>query len=609
MKLVKSLQNEGLSDSRGEGIKSSYLLALFIFYYSVSLRLVFIIPTKHLTMLFLATFFSFSFFTADSLKPVVNTPVVQARVEAVRRQMSSTLPILSLDTAVLTPQQAQAQRVVLADTELRTLFLDADTKRPLRSEIFGIMPARPSDYSAAPECSDGSCYRVELYNYANNGSILAIVHLAQNKVIRFAAVPQTQPDIPTHLKELALHIAIEAPEVEKALGFKPTRENALMADTKTALNRTRCERSRHLCVAPTFVKDNRALWVIVDLTDLSIAGLRWTNTGNTITRPTERRIQNDELTECYCVKTNALERDGWKFNYIITSSDGLRISEVDFNGKRVVRNAKLVDWHVSYSNTDGFGYSDAVGCPFFSSAAVIAIEKPRIEDITENGAVVGFSLSQNYASEGWPTPCNYNYEQRYEFYKDGRFRVAAASLGRGCGNNGTYRPVSRVVFENARQFAEWTGADWKTWTKEGWQLQKNTTRYTPEGYQYQLTDGQGSGFAVLANTGQMNDGGRGDEAYTYITKNHPDLDEGESDLITIGPCCNTDYRQGPEKFIEPKPEPINNDSELVFWYVPQIRNDDRDGKKYCWAESVLKDGVYETKVYPCYSGPMFVPVK
>lgn len=560
--------------------------------------------------LIFAAFLTLNIFHTDSLKPDLNTPEVRARVEAIRQQLASGTAVIPMDTATLNDRQKMAQRIVLTDGEIKKLIVAENTGQPMRSEIFGIIPARPSDYSAAPECSDGSCFRVEIYNYALNASVLAIVHLAQNKVTRVGVIPQTQPDIPVHLKELALHIATESPEVEKALGFKPTKENALMSDTKTALNRTRCERSKHLCVAPTFIKGKKALWVIVDLTDLRVAGIRWTNTGNSATQPTERRVQNEDITECYCAKSSVVERNGWKMNYIITSSDGLRVSEVDYKGKRMIRNAKLVDWHVSYSTTDGFGYSDAVGCPFFSTAAVIAIEKPKIEDLTENGAVVGFSITQNFASEGWPTPCNYNYEQRFEFYEDGRFRVGAASLGRGCGNDGTYRPVTRVAFEGTHQFSEWTGNDWRAWNKEGWQLQKPTTSYTPEGYQYKITNpATGTGFAVMANTGQMKDGGRGDQAYTYITKNHPNLDEGEADLITIGPCCNTDYRQGPEKFIEPNPEPLSASDELVYWYVAQIKNDDREGQKYCWAESELKDGVYVTKVFPCYSGALFVPIQ
>ena len=68
-------------------------------------------------------------------------------------------------------------------------------------------------------------------------------------------------------------------------------------------------------------------------------------------------------------------------DYILTSSDGLRISDVHFQGQQVFDSAKLVDYHVSYSKTEGFGYSDAIGCPIFSQAAVLALEPPQVEDI------------------------------------------------------------------------------------------------------------------------------------------------------------------------------------------------------------------------------------
>lgn len=168
--------------------------------------------------------------------------------------------------------------------------------------------------------------------------------------------------------------------------------------------------------------------------------------------------------ECYCKQINKIDKQDWKLNYVITTSDGMRISEVYYKNNLVLNNAKIVDWHVSYSNTDGFGYSDAVGCPEFSQAAVVAVSDPRISDIIDNGQVIGFALEQNFSSEQWPMPCNYNYLQRYEFYKDGRFRSAGASLGRGCGNNGTYRTSDAIFFAgNQNSFAEWNGSIWNNW--------------------------------------------------------------------------------------------------------------------------------------------------
>jgi hypothetical protein len=383
-----------------------------------------------------------------------------------------------------------------------------------------------------------------------------------------------------------------------------------MSGTKTALNNTRCERSRHLCVAPTFLKDGKALWTIVDLTDTRIVGMRWTQTGeNDIAAPiTERSLQDQSITECFCDTETSVEKNGWKMNYILTSSDGLRIADVSYKGNSVIESAKLVDWHVNYSNTEGFGYSDAVGCPYFSQAAVIAYSPPKVVDLVDNGKKVGWVLEQEFRSEQWPVPCNYNYVQRYEFYDDGRFRVAGASLGRGCGIDGTYRPVFRIDFSNQDySFNQWKNNSWNTWEKEQWNLQDELTKYTPEGYLYKLDSDKG-GYYMIPGNGQFGDGGRGDNSYTYVTLKTEGKDEGDSDLVTIGPCCNTDYRQGPEKFIEPNPEPIKK-NKLVVWYVAQLKNDNRKGQEYCWAESYMKEGKIETKTYPCFFGPMFVPYK
>jgi hypothetical protein len=268
-----------------------------------------------------------------------------------------------------------------------------------------------------------------------------------------------------------------------------------------------------------------------------------------------------------------------------------------------------VDWHVSYSGTDGFGYSDAVGCPYFSQAAVVAWEIPKVAELKDDkNSTIGFVLEQTYRSEGWPTPCNYNYRQRYEFYNDGRFRVSCASIGRGCGNTGTYRPVFRIAFAGEQNnFYQWNNSGWEQWQKEKWNEQNSLSAYTPEGYQYKIEAGQ-KGYYIEPGRGQFKDGGRGDFSYVYVTKNIAGREEGENDLPTIGPCCNTDYHQGPEKFIEPQPDDIKQSS-LVVWYVAQMRNDDRKGNEYCWAENVLVNGVWNTKIYPCFAGPLFVPVK
>jgi len=338
--------------------------------------------------------------------------------------LTAPLPILTLSEG-LTPEQEQAQALALQDEQFVGESFDIISGVPLRSEIFGIYPLRDSDRTEATRsCGATGCYRVEKYNYATNQTVVAMVDVTAGMVLAVDVYPETQPDLPPHLTQLAVDIAINAPEVAEALGETPTASQATMANMKTALNRSICERSRHLCVAPTFLVGDRALWAIVDLTDNRLIGLRWTDLGASQSPPvTEKTLQNDALYAQYCDKTTALDRDGWTMDYILTSSDGLRISDVRFNGTLVLESAKLVDYHVSYSSVEGFGYSDAIGCPIFSQAAVVALEPPVVEDIVESGQVVGFALTQDFRSEFWPLPCNYRYAQRYEFYTDGRFRV------------------------------------------------------------------------------------------------------------------------------------------------------------------------------------------
>lgn len=516
------------------------------------------------------------------------------------------LPVLKLQDN-MTEAQLRAQEVALKNDNFILYTKDQKTEKPYRSEIFNVIPLNPANQTGEFRiCQRLECFRIEMYNFALNLSTVAVVVAQSDKVISVEHYLETQPDLPQHLVDLALEIAVNSEEVQKELGFNPDEADAIMERTKTALNNTRCERSGHLCVAPTFVVEPKALWAIVDLTDHQIVGVRWTDVGETGLTITERRLQNKVITEQYCDKLNTHTQDDWTFDYILTSSDGMEITDVKYKDEPILRSAKLVDWHVSYSETEGFGYSDGIGCPYFSSAAVVAVEAPFVEPIVKGLDTIGFKFVQEYWSEGWPAPCNYNYQQKFEFYKDGRFRIAAANLGRGCGDDGIYRPVTRIAFaDKSNSFFEKSHDGWEMWTKEKWNLQTDATILSKEGYQYKLSNDKKT-YYIEPSVGQFDDGGKGDNAWMYVTKFSADRDEGESDMLTIGPCCNTDYRQGPEKFILPTPESIDNSS-LVLWYVPQIRNNRTAGEEYCWAESYVEDGIFKRKIYPCFSGPMFIP--
>lgn len=534
-------------------------------------------------------------------------PLLAERIAQVEAALARPQPILTLED-LDAPAQA-AQDLAVRDERVRQAVYTSDNQ-PMRTEVFGVYPLSPADITPATAvCGTATCYRVELYNFGENTTILAVVDPAAQTVVDVTSRPETQPTVvPQHLMDLGAQIALAAPEVREALGLQPDEAMINQPQMKVQFQATACERSRHLCVAPIFVWGERALWVIVDLTDYDIIGLRWTDLGDSSRMPvTEQRLQDSVVTSNYCQQETILERDGWKMSYILTNSDGLRVADVSFNGEPVLRSAKLVDIHISYSSREGFGYSDALGCPVFSAAAVVAWNGPDVEAIPDQNGRAGFALVQRFRSEFWPVPCNYAYQQRYEFYNDGRFRVVFVNDGRGCGNDGMYRPIIRIApaLEDA-SFAAWSGQEWQTWEREGWQLQPAADAATAEGYQYRLTGESGAGWHIEPGQGQFGDSGRGDNAYLYISRTHVDQDEGESDLPTLGDCCNNDERQGPERFLDPA-EPLG-DAPLVIWYVPQLKNSDALGAEYCWADAVLEDGVFVPQVWPCSAGPMFVPI-
>lgn len=540
---------------------------------------------------------------------VSRIPECRTYLDLLHQVLRQPLPVIPF-LGTMTEEMKTAELLCLSDYRFLQHTREPSRGGPYRSEVFNIYPARGSDLQEPlrTRCAGGNCYKVEMYNYALNLGTVALVDIAARAVLEVNHYEDMQPEIPEHLRQLAIAIAAADEGIREALGYKPGEKDAVMSATKTALNRSRCERSMHLCVAPTFIRGDKALWAIVDLTDLQMVGYRWTNVGDPGPVITQRRLENEKVTGCYCHTETPLEKDGWELQYMITSSDGLRISGVRYKERPVLHDAKLVDWHVSYSNSDGFGFSDAVGCPFFSTAAVVATESPRVTELLKNGKDAGFALEQDFYTPGWPRACQYSYRQRYEFYNDGRFRITCASLGRGCGSDGIYRPVMRIAFDpSLHEVDEWT-PEWSAVDAEGWTLQGPGTRYTKEGYQFRITNGSGEGFYLEPGQGQFGDGGRGDNAYTYFTAHHPEKDEGERDMITIGPCCNPNHEQGPEKFIEPDPEPLTEEG-FVLWYVPQMRNDNTPGKEYCWAQAYLHNGVIESKVFPCYAGPMFIPAQ
>ena len=536
----------------------------------------------------------------------------------VRNSLTLNPPVLKMSEQELADSNAvEAQDIALANSQFLRFVRHSNTAQALRNEIMTVRKVLAADLNSNTKaglasCQKNSCYRVEMYNFFYNMSVVGFVDINSKKVVAINNYSDAQPDLNQQQLQLAIDIAKNSELVKKELESRGLSIEPTMSQIKTSLKNSRCERSHHLCVAPTFVSGKQALWAIVDLTDGDLVGIRWTELGESgpPIEVTERQLENEFVFSQFCEQTRHFSQGDWQFDYQITSSDGLEITDVKYNNTLVMKSAKLLDWHVSYSSREGFGYSDAIGCPLFSSAVVIAYDGPQSQKIIEQGEEKGFAFVQDFRQPPWPTPCNYRYEQRFEFYHDGRFRVAAADYGRGCGTDGTYRPVIRIDLEigdkQVETVAQWDGQKWQNWQKEQWHLQSDTTQYSTKGYLFKFFNKQQQGYYIEPNRGQFGDGSKGDFAYTYFTVKHAEIDEGANDMMTLGFCCNTDYQQGPEQFMQPSED--LQEQNLVMWYVPQIKNNGTPGEEYCWADTRVENGIKKIKVWPCYAGPMFHPL-
>ena len=540
--------------------------------------------------------------------------------------------LLPLDDSELDSKGKEVQRFLLNNRA----FLQDTRNAKGQVEHNDMMTIRPAIISVLTEkskgiCAISTCYQAIKYNYVTNTTTRAIVDVSNKKLLELKRFKNMQPDISLRLKKIAQAIALNAPEVKKELGETPSIKEMSMANVRGSLNNSPCENKEHLCVAPTFSYHDKeeALWAIVDLTDLKLAAAKWAGLGKTATPAciSERSLQNREIMENYCQKDTVHKEDGWQLSYRITGSDGLEVVNASFTGEAVLKSAKIVDWHVAYegkgsvSNAENivlagrqvefvkeedkflFGYNDAMGCPMFSTSVVLPFNAPRVFPLKKEGKKVGFYLLQDYRNPKWPMACNYRYENRFEFYNDGSFRVVGVNIGRGCGEKAIYRPVMRIDMAlKDEEFYKYDGS-WKKWLTEGTDLQYEAKLYDEGKYLYKIQNAKKQGYYIEPNRGQFNDASRGDNARIFVTKFKED--EGDLDLLTLGSCCKLD-EDGVERYLEIK-ESIEGE-DMVFWYVPKIQNDARVGSEYCWADTILENGRLVVKEFPCVVGPKFVPI-
>jgi|GEM_PF-681306 len=514
--------------------------------------------------------------------------------DGIARGKSAAIPL----AGDMTAEQQQAQELALADPRVQAYTAGH------RSEVFGVRQVLAHGYTdQAAACAAADCRQVEIYNFDENAAVKALVNLDTGSVLDVLFTPGEHPGINKRLADRALDIAVNAPEVIEALGYRPT--NSTTAPVPGDLAGTSCD-GTHLCVAPTFRVADRILWAVVDLTDDTLAGSGWTN-------PLPEDGDAVPFIPEGCPTPGAVDRDGWTLAYGVTGHDGLEVANAAFNGVDVFSSIKTVEWHVHY--VGDWGFRDSTGCSGGGGGYPIYPYGPtHVFDLLDNqNNVIGFEVVQDFRMGNWGNGCNYRYDQRIQFFTDGRFRTVHGAYGRGCAIDGTYRPVTRINIavngEEDDNFAYYDGANWVELATEDFRLPYFDPQFpgngphelTPENVSWRVTDANGGGYYLEQDLGQFpqDPTGRGAAPFVYATLHHPN--EGDTDLGGIGPCCNGDHQQGPELFING--ESIANEN-LVLWYVPQMVTDVTPDDYYCWTVS----GQPNPETYPCFAGPMFHPI-
>lgn len=475
---------------------------------------------------------------------------------------------------------AAAQMAAVTDARVQAATSTPEGRR-LRAEVMAVGPANAGDLPAGLEadCLPQRCARVQIYVYPTNTTITAIV-ARDGPVLDVQALADAQPEIPQELADLAVQIALADPQVTAAFdGLTPDAAMATMSATRTAMESTTCERSRHLCVAPVFLWGNAALWTIVDLTELRLVGAAWTDQGAAGRRVWSEATLQDAALAPLCTTPMTLERDGWRLSYLLTSSDGLELRDVRFQERPILASAKIVDWHVGYTGraNERVGFSDAVGCPVFSAAAVIPYGPPRIEAEADGG----FTLEITFRSPNWPQPCNYQYVTRAHFKPDGSMRFLAVNEGRGCGVDGIYHPILRLELPPDVRLNHHVGEIATPLTTE------DLVTWTPDIHHEFRWQTSGATLALRPVWG--------DAELAYVYWSRPADAEGRSDLPSIGSCCALDERQGPEQFINGE----TLDEGAVIWFAPRISNAER---RRCWADTAVEQGMLVPQIWPCGAG-------
>ncbi len=525
--------------------------------------------------------------------------------------------------AQLSAEQATAQQAALESRTLQQLSLGDN------AEVFQVIPVvrfRPKQQEL---CANATCYQVDIYDYDAHSTTTLVVLLEQNRqrILDSWQTASSQPIFNRAVATRAENLLLADADLASALGRSPVRGEMAFMDGQHS-HIAGCA-DGDLCLTTIFVVDSGMVWATVNMRHNTVADIWWTDrsfdSADKLTVPQRDAASGGNL----CGNTYFHNQGGWSVSYELSRSDGLHAYSIMYNNQPVIDSIKVAEWHVDYTVQDddplrpGFIDYNTCGTPLGSGFPIGPAGEPQIVPITVLSETVGFEIRQDYRQPGWGRTCKYRYDQRYQFFDDGRWRVVAGSFGIGCGDallsEAIYRPVMRIDLNpgsGGETFDHWTDAGWVEQTTEAWYGRGQTVTTTEIatnalGYGFRV-ENQERGFFIEPGNGQFNDGGTGDDAWLYMTKYA--ASEGAVDMSSLGGCCMQTHQQGPHNFINGE---ATADENIVIWYVPDQDTVTSFGASlpegqrpaddaYCWTD--FDDDLLPIAEFPCLAGPMFVPI-
>ncbi len=549
---------------------------------------------------------------------------------------------VSIESALLSAEEQMAQTLALESRSLQRSAMGSHTEV---FQVTRLVQFRPKQQEL---CADAVCYQVDIYDYDAHTTTTLIVELNSNQVLDSWQNANSQPIFNRTVATRAEDLLINNADLTAALGRPAVRNEIALMDGQHG-DVAGCA-DGDLCLTTVFVVDSGMVWATVNMRTNAVADIWWTarstdgaDTGK-IAQQAPQQAANAR--ENYCGNTYFHSEGGWGVNYELSRSDGLHAYSITYNNQPVVDSIRLAEWHVDYTVQDddplrqGFIDYNTCGTPLGTGFPIGPFGEPQIVPIVVLSETVGFEIRQDYRQPRWGRTCKYRYEQRYQFFNDGRWRVVGTSLGRGCGDallkEAIYRPVMRIDLApsaTGEQFAHWDeGNGWVDQPTEAWYGPGQTVTTTEiatnaQGYGFRIINQQ-RGFYIEPGKGQFDDAGTGDDGWLYVTKYK--TSEGAADMSSLSGCCATTYQQGPHNFVDD--EAISGEN-VVIWYVTDqdtttsfgasLPDEDRPDHiadaAYCWTDFLLdenddlvtdeNDFGIPVEEFPCLSGPMFVPIQ